>query len=151
MMRYSTTEVRITNSERETFGLAQELGGRLTGTEVVLLVGELGAGKTVFSRGLAAGLGLEDLTQVCSPSFTLVNVYQARVPIYHMDLYRLGKKSDLYDLGWEDFLGQGVLIVEWAEKLEYSEESIFVHIRVGEGDERFITVSEPLHSDPASL
>jgi tRNA threonylcarbamoyladenosine biosynthesis protein TsaE len=147
MLRYSTTEVRITNSEKETFELARELGTRLLGKEVVLLEGELGAGKTVFSRGLAAGLGLEDTTQVCSPSFTLVNVYQARVPIYHMDLYRLGKKSDVYDLGWEDFLGQGVVIVEWAEKLDYTEESIYIHIRVGEGDERFITVSEPLPSD----
>jgi tRNA threonylcarbamoyladenosine biosynthesis protein TsaE len=147
MLKYSTTEVRITNSERETFELARELGARLQGTEVVLLVGELGAGKTVFSRGLAAGLGLEDITQVCSPSFTLVNVYQARVSVFHMDLYRLGKKSDVYDLGWEDFLGQGVIIVEWAEKLDYTEESIYVHIRVGEGDERFITVSEaPPHS-----
>jgi tRNA threonylcarbamoyladenosine biosynthesis protein TsaE len=142
MLRYSTTEVRITHSEQETFELARELGIRLQGVEVVLLVGELGAGKTVFSRGLAAGLGIEDITQVCSPSFTLVNVYQARVPIYHMDLYRLEKKSDVYDLGWEDFLGQGVVIVEWAEKLDYTEESIYVHIRVGEGDERFITVSE---------
>lgn len=142
MLRYSTTEVRITNSEQETFELARELGTRLQGKEVVLLVGELGAGKTVFSRGLAAGLGIEDITQVCSPSFTLVNVYQARVPIYHMDLYRLEKKSDVYDLGWEDFLGRGVVIVEWAEKLGYTEESIYVHIRVGEGDERFITVSE---------
>lgn len=144
MLRYSTTEVRITHSEQETFELARELGIRLQGVEVVLLVGELGAGKTVFSRGLAAGLGIEDITQVCSPSFTLVNVYQARVPIYHMDLYRLEKKSDVYDLGWEDFLGQGVVIVEWAEKLDYTEESIYVHIRVGEGDERFITVSESL-------
>jgi tRNA threonylcarbamoyladenosine biosynthesis protein TsaE len=142
MLRYSTTEVRITHSEQETFELARELGIRLQGVEVVLLVGELGAGKTVFSRGLAAGLGIEDITQVCSPSFTLVNVYQARVPIYHMDLYRLEKKSDVHDLGWEDFLGQGVVIVEWAEKLDYTEESIYVHIRVGEGDERFITVSE---------
>ena len=150
MLKYSTTEVRITNSERETFELARDLGARLQGTEVVLLVGELGAGKTVFSRGLAAGLGLEDITQVCSPSFTLVNVYQARVSVYHMDLYRLKKKSDVYDLSWEDFLGQGVIIVEWAEKLDYTEESIYVHIRVGEGDERFITVSEPPPPNPAS-
>lgn len=149
MLKYSTTEVRITNSERETFELARELGARLQGMEVVLLVGELGAGKTVFSRGLAAGLGLEDITQVCSPSFTLVNVYQARVSVFHMDLYRLGKKSDVYDLGWEDFLGQGVIIVEWAEKLDYTEESIYVHIRVGEGDERFITVSEAPPPNPA--
>jgi tRNA threonylcarbamoyladenosine biosynthesis protein TsaE len=143
MLRFSTTEVRITNSEQETFELARDLGTRLQGNEVVLLVGELGAGKTVFSRGLAAGLGLEDITSVCSPSFTLVNVYQARVPIHHMDLYRLEKKSDIHDLGWEDFLDQGVVIVEWAEKLEYEGEAIYVHIRVGEGDERFITVAEP--------
>ncbi|MGB2905754.1 MAG: tRNA (adenosine(37)-N6)-threonylcarbamoyltransferase complex ATPase subunit type 1 TsaE [Candidatus Aminicenantaceae bacterium] len=143
MLKFSTTEVRITNSEQETFELARDLGFRLQGREVVLLVGELGAGKTVFSRGLAAGLGIEDITEVCSPSFTLVNVYQARVPVYHMDLYRLEKKSDIHDLGWEDFLDQGVLIIEWAEKLNYEGEAIYVHIRVGEGDERFITVAEP--------
>ncbi|MFA9452994.1 MAG: tRNA (adenosine(37)-N6)-threonylcarbamoyltransferase complex ATPase subunit type 1 TsaE [Candidatus Aminicenantaceae bacterium] len=143
MLKFSTTEVRITNSEQETFELARDLGSRLQGREVVLLVGELGAGKTVFSRGLAAGLGIEDITEVCSPSFTLVNVYQARVPVYHMDLYRLEKKSDIQDLGWEDFLDQGVLIIEWAEKLNYEGEAIYVHIRVGEGDERFITVAEP--------
>ena len=143
MLRFSTTEVRITNSEQETQELARDLGTRLKGNEVVLLVGELGAGKTVFSRGLTAGLGLEDITDVCSPSFTLVNVYQARVSIFHMDLYRLEKKTDIHDLGWEDFLDQGVVIVEWAEKLDYEGEAIYVHIRVGEGDERFITVAEP--------
>ncbi len=143
MLRFSTTEVRITNSEQETQELARDLGTRLKGNEVVLLVGELGAGKTVFSRGLALGLGLEDITDVCSPSFTLVNVYQARVSIFHMDLYRLEKKTDIHDLGWEDFLDQGVVIVEWAEKLDYEGEAIYVHIRVGEGDERFITVAEP--------
>ena len=63
--------------------------------------------------------------------------------MYHMDLYRLEKKSDIQDLGWEDFLDQGVLIIEWAEKLSYEGEAIYVHIRVGEGDERFITVAEP--------
>jgi len=143
MLKFSTTEVRITNSEQETFELARDLGSRLQGREVVLLVGELGAGKTVFSRGLAAGLGIADITEVCSPSFTLVNVYQARFPVYHMDLYRLEKKSEIQDLGWEDFLDQGVLIIEWAEKLDYEGEAIYVHIRVGEGDERFITVAEP--------
>lgn len=132
----------VSRSEQETIELAVELGSRLRGGEVILLEGELGAGKTVFTRGLAAGLGLEDTTQVCSPSFTLVNVYYGRVTIFHIDLYRIEKASELSDLGWEDFLGQGVVVVEWAERLDYEADAVRVRIRIGEGDERRITISE---------
>jgi len=132
----------ITYSEAETFELAENLAAGFKGDEVVLLQGELGAGKTIFAKGLAAGLGMEDTTQVCSPSFTLVNVYQARVPIYHMDLYRLGTQAEIMTLGWEDYLGQGVIIVEWAEKLDYEEQAIHIRITVGENDERDISIVE---------
>jgi tRNA threonylcarbamoyladenosine biosynthesis protein TsaE len=132
-----------TYSEQETFELARKLGLRLKGNEVILLQGELGAGKTVFARGLAVGLGIEDVTEVCSPSFTLVNVYQTRVTMYHMDLYRLGNKSDVYDLGWEDFLDQGVIVVEWAERMEYTAPAIKVTIRVEDAEKRLITIVEP--------
>lgn len=120
--------------------MARELASGFKGDEVILLQGELGAGKTVFAKGVAAGLDVQDITQVCSPSFTLINVYQARFPIIHMDLYRLGKSSDVYDLGWEDYLGQGVIIVEWAEKLEYDAEAIHILIEVGEKEERKIMI-----------
>ena len=131
----------VTRSEVETIELARKLAQDFEGREVVLLCGELGAGKTVFSKGIAAGLNLEDTNQVCSPSFTLINVYQARFPIFHMDLYRLGKKSDVYNLGWEDYLGQGVIIVEWAEKMDYELEAIRISISIGEEDERIIRIN----------
>jgi tRNA threonylcarbamoyladenosine biosynthesis protein TsaE len=110
------------------------------GREVVLLTGELGAGKTVFARGLAAGLDVKDTTSVCSPSYCLVNVYQGRVPVYHIDLYRLQNEAEIRDLGWEDYLGEGVVIVEWAEKLPFSLDGIRITITAGDGDERTIEV-----------
>lgn len=131
----------ISHSEEETRTIAGKLAETLQGDEVILLQGELGAGKTVFAKGLAAGLGLSDTTQVCSPSFTLLNVYQARVPIFHMDLYRLGSAADILTLGWEDYLGQGVIVVEWAEKLKYTESALHVRIEVGEKEERIITIT----------
>jgi len=131
----------ISRSEEETRDIAKNLASGFKGDEVVLLQGELGAGKTVFTKGLAAGLGMEDVTQVCSPSFTLVNIYQARVPIFHMDLYRLGNQADILTLGWEDHLGQGVIVVEWAEKLNYEESAIRVSIVAGENEERIISIA----------
>ena len=130
----------VTHSEGETFEVAKTLASGFKGDEVVLLQGELGAGKTVFTKGLAAGLGMEDVTQVCSPTFTLINIYQARVPIIHMDLYRLGGQTDILTLGWEDHLGQGVIVVEWAEKLNYEEQAIRISLVVGENEERKISI-----------
>lgn len=134
----------VTRSEDETHALAERLGAELEGREVVLLEGELGAGKTVFTRGLAAGLGLADPGEVCSPSFTLVNIYQGRVPIFHMDLYRLGTKADVYDLGWEDFLGRGVIVVEWGERMDYEDDAVRVLIGVEPNGDRRITISGPV-------
>jgi len=129
-----------TNSERETFLLGKNLAKNFKGKEVVLLIGELGAGKTVFVKGIASGLGLKNVHQVCSPSFTLINIYQAKYPIYHLDLYRLEKKSEILELGWEDYLEQGVIIVEWAEKIKFKLEAIQVTFKIGEGDQREIKI-----------
>lgn len=134
-------EEYVTNSERETFLLAKKLSQGFKGDEVVFLEGELGTGKTVFAKGLAAGLGLKDFHQVCSPSYTLVNIYQAKFPIYHLDLYRLEKDSEIMDLGWEDYLGQGVIIVEWAEKVKFNLDAIRVTFRMGKKDQRKIIIS----------
>ena len=134
-------EEYVTNSERETFLLAKKLSQGFEGDEVVFLEGKLGTGKTVFAKGLAAGLGLKDFHQVCSPSYTLVNIYQAKFPIYHLDLYRLEKDSEIMDLGWEDYLGQGVIIVEWAEKVKFNLDAIRVTFRMGKKDQRKITIS----------
>ncbi len=127
-------------SEKDTFLLAKKLAESFTGREIVFLFGELGAGKTVFAKGIAAGLGMEDTHQVCSPSFTLVNIYQAKFPIFHIDLYRLGEDSGVEDLGWEDYLDEGVIIVEWAEKLRVEWRVLKVTIKVEDDDVRKITI-----------
>ena len=109
----------VSNSAEETFELARRLGERLTGGEVFLLKGDLGAGKTIFAKGLAAGLGLAS-TEITSPSFTLINEYAGRLRLYHIDLYRL-------DIGLHDELGlneilddrRAVVVIEWAERLEF--------------------------------
>ena len=131
----------ISRSEDETRGLASKIAQNFTGREVVLISGELGAGKTVFAKGLAVGLGLADVHQVHSPSYTLVNIYEAKYPIYHIDLYRLGGQPDVENLGWEDFLGRGVIVVEWAEKLDYEGKAIRVQIEITGEKERKINLS----------
>ncbi len=131
----------ITDSEEETLNLARTMARRFKGREVVLLSGELGAGKTIFAKGIAAGLGLKEHHLVCSPSFTILNIYEARFPIYHFDLYRLEKSAEILDLGWEDHLGRGVVIVEWGERIPFSLDGIHVTIKKGKGDERTIKIS----------
>jgi len=131
-------------SEDETLRIASDLAKDFRGDEVVLLFGELGAGKTVFAKGLALGLGVRDVNQICSPSFTLVNIYQAKYTIYHIDLYRLQSEADILDLGWEDFLGLGIVIVEWAEKMIFLPESIRVTLRVLKDEKRKICIDLPI-------
>lgn len=131
----------LTNSERETFLLAKKLAKDFKGQEVVLLIGELGAGKTVFAKGIAAGLGMKDVHQVCSPSYTLINIYKAKYPIFHIDLYRLEKNAEILDLGWEDYLGQGIIVVEWGQKIKFNLDAIRVVLHMGKKDQRKITVS----------
>lgn len=138
-----TARVIITRSAEETLRAAEELASGFKGKEVVLLSGELGAGKTVFAKGLAAGLGVRDTSRVCSPSYTLVNIYTGRVLVFHIDLYRLEKESEIVDLGWEDYLGEGVVIIEWAERLPFPVEGIRVAIKPGDGDIRTITIQYP--------
>ena len=133
----------LSRSPEETQAIARALAGELRGDETVFLVGELGAGKTVFTKGLAAGLGFADVHQVCSPTFTLMNVYQARVPIYHFDLYRLAGSDDVVDLGFEDYLCEGVVVVEWAEKIAFPIEAITVVITVEADDRRRIEITRP--------
>jgi len=136
------TETVVTASAEETFRLAEKLASGFAGNEVVLLYGGLGAGKTVFAKGLAAGAGVRDIDRVCSPTFTLVNVYEGRRRVFHIDLYRLEREADILDLGWEDFLGEGIVIVEWAEKLPFEPDGIRVRLEAGgPDDERRITIS----------
>lgn len=109
-----TSEI-LTNSEEETSAIGARLGASLRQGDVVLLYGELGAGKTAFVRGLARGLGAPP-DDVSSPTFTLIQEYAGRVTLYHVDLYRLEPK-EIPDLGLEDLVvGDGVVAIEWAER-----------------------------------
>lgn len=133
--------VYVSHSEEETMAVAKKMASSWKGKEIVLLIGELGAGKTVFTRGLASGLGVKDLSEVCSPSFTLVNIYDGRYRIYHVDLYRLEREEEILDLGWEDWLGQGVVIIEWGEKITFPLGLLVykVNIELGPQEERIIS------------
>ena len=112
----------ITHSEDETFELANRIGGQLAGGEVFLLTGDLGAGKTVFAKGLAAGLGISP-ADVTSPTFTLVNCHEGRLRLYHIDLYRLEPGADRR-LGLEEIFEEenAVTVIEWSERLSVAPE-----------------------------
>ena len=108
----------LTNSPMETEAVGEALGKVLPPYTILAYRGDLGAGKTAFTRGLARGLGCGD--QVTSPTYTIVNEYlSGRLPLFHFDMYRLGSSDDLWDIGWEDYLDRGgVCAVEWSENVE---------------------------------
>ncbi len=120
----------VTTSAEQTQELGRKLGELLTSGALVLLMGELGAGKTALTHGIARGLGVDTDVPITSPTYTLMNSYSARVPLYHFDLYRLISADDLLDLGFEDyFYGSGVAVVEWAERCpELTSESLSINI-----------------------
>ena len=108
----------FTCSAAETIRLGEKLGGLLKEGDLVALVGELGTGKTVLTRGLAKGLGAKK-EDVASPSFVLLREYNGRLPVYHFDLYRLNGPEDIARIGYEEyFYGAGVTIIEWADRVE---------------------------------
>ena len=107
----------VTNSPEETEELGERLGRTLSPGDVVAFTGDLGAGKTAFTRGIARGLGIGD--RVTSPTFAIVNEYEGgRLPLFHFDMYRLTSSDELFDIGWEDYLARGgVCAVEWSENV----------------------------------
>jgi len=105
-----------TDSAEQTLGLGVELADLLRPGDVVLLVGELGAGKTCLAQGIARGMGIGE--QVTSPTFTILREYSGRMPFYHLDAYRLEGPADLYEIGVDEYLeGEGVLVVEWGDRV----------------------------------
>ncbi|NCA67021.1 MAG: tRNA (adenosine(37)-N6)-threonylcarbamoyltransferase complex ATPase subunit type 1 TsaE [Clostridia bacterium] len=133
----------VVNSPEETLMVAKSLAETLTGGEIVLLTGELGAGKTVFAKGIALGLGVEDT--VTSPTFTIMNEYSGRLTMYHFDMYRLnGEKQEL---GFEEYFGASdtVCVIEWNVSEDFGDARIIrVDIEyMGEHDRR-ITIYEDL-------
>lgn len=103
-----------TRCEKETYDLGFRLGQEAKPSQVFTLVGDLGVGKTVFTKGLAAGLGIEE--PVSSPTFTIVQIYEeGRLPFYHFDVYRIGDVEEMDEIGYEDYIyGEGVSLIEWA-------------------------------------
>ena len=135
------TNTITTRSESETAAVGRELARTLTPGSVVLLFGDLGAGKTAFVRGLAEGLGVSP-DAVTSPTFALLQEYRhGRLPLFHADLYRLNDPREVDDLGLEEIAEDGVLAIEWAERLPRPPRSAtIVRITHGEGDVRRVTI-----------
>ena len=107
----------ITKNERETEALGEEFAKSLKPGTVVALRGEMGAGKTVFVRGVAKGLGID--ARVTSPTYTIVNEYNTTPPMFHFDLYRLGSADELFEIGFDDYLARGgICLIEWFENAE---------------------------------
>ena len=131
----------ITHNPAETEAVGAALARALHPGAVIAYRGDLGAGKTAFTRGLAQGLGCSE--QVTSPTYTIVNEYlSGKMPLFHFDMYRLGSADDLWDIGWEDYLDRmGVCAVEWSENVdEAMEDAIFVTIERLDEDRRRITI-----------
>ena len=132
-----------THSESETEAVGEALATTLSPGTVIAFTGDLGAGKTAFTRGLARGLGISE--RVTSPTFTIVNEYEGgRLPLFHFDMYRLESSEELFDIGWEDYLRRGgVCAVEWSENVaDALVGALRVDIRRGEGErDRVITVA----------
>ena len=141
-----------THSADETQALGHKLASRLAPGDVIAYFGDLGAGKTAFTRGLAQGLGITD--PVTSPTYTIVNEYlSGRIPLFHFDMYRLSSSDELFDIGWEDYLSRGgVCAVEWSENVEDAlQDAIRVTIEkdADEPDTRHITITGgPRFEDP---
>ena len=131
----------ITHSAAETRALGAQLAEKLQAGDVVLLQGELGAGKSEFARGVARGLGIQG--PVPSPSFTILNVYdEGRIPLYHFDWYRIEDSEEIREMGMEEHLGgDGAALIEWSERAEecLPERALRVFLRALEGDDREIT------------
>ncbi len=134
----------ITNSPQQTETLGAALGEILPAGSIIAYEGDLGAGKTAFTRGLARGLGCTDI--VTSPTYTIVNEYlSGRLPLFHFDMYRLHSSDDLWDIGWEDYLERnGVCAVEWSENVaDAMENAITVRMeKTGEEARRIIIEGE---------
>lgn len=136
-----------TNSEKETWDLGFSLGEKACAGQVYTLVGDLGVGKTIFTKGLAKGLGIDE--PVSSPTFTIVQIYdEGRIPFYHFDVYRIGDVEEMDEIGYEDYIyGEGVSLIEWANLIEEILPEHYTEIKIEKDlekgfDYRRITICE---------
>lgn len=152
----------ITQSSDETLQLGRKLGAKLISGDLVLLYGDLGAGKTCLTQGICLGAGLENNTYIRSPTFTLINEYPAKVPIFHIDLYRLETEGEISNLGLEEIIySPSITIIEWPEKLKLDknpnkfmfgiEERLEIHISIKDETVRefnFVPILMPPRNQP---
>ena len=132
----------VSHSTQETEQFGEEVAKSLRGGDVLAFTGSLGMGKTAFTRGLARGLGCRG--RVTSPTFTIVNEYDGKTPLFHFDMYRLGSSDELFDIGWDSSLARGgVCAVEWSERVSDAlpDDTIYVDIARGEEDENTRTIT----------
>ena len=132
----------VSHNTQETEQFGEEVAKSLRGGDVLAFTGSLGKGKTAFTRGLARGLGCRG--RVTSPTFTIVNEYDGKTPLFHFDMYRLGSSDELFDIGWDDYLARGgVCAVEWSERVSDAlpDDTIYVDIARGEEDENMRTIT----------
>ncbi len=131
----------VTRNEAETCALGQKLGELLSPGDFVALYGDLGAGKTRFAQGVARGVGVDPDIHITSPTYTILNEYKGNYPFYHFDLYRLGGDTDIEELGFEEYFhGDGVCLVEWADRLVsgFPDRYLKVFFQLEAGDTRHI-------------
>ena len=139
-----------TASEEETIALGERLAGTLPRGATVLLIGNLGAGKTTLAKGIVQGLGAAPADEVASPTFTLIHEYGSPPSVYHVDLYRLDRARDAATLGLDDlFESAAVVLIEWGERFPelMPRDRIEIRLRALEGDEREIRIWPQMHAD----
>lgn len=132
----------FTESAEETISLGFQIGKLLKAGDVIAMQGTLAAGKTTITKGIADGLDIKE--EVTSPTFTLVSEYNGRIPLYHVDAYRLNDSNDFMDLGGEELLySKGVCIIEWSEKISdvIPDEAIYLNIKILDSNKREIAIS----------
>ncbi len=139
------------HSEEETWALAKHLAGHLKAGDIVCLYGDLGSGKTTFTKGLAQGLKIK-MNKVHSPTFTLMNIYEGKRPLYHFDLYRMDDIKEILNIGYEEFLfGDGIAVVEWADKLKSLLPEEFMEVRFSHAGENERTITLCPHGEQYSV
>lgn len=138
----------ITNSDRETMLAGEKLAKRLKPGDMVALSGNLGSGKTTFTKGIGKGLGVKDPKRINSPTFVLIKEYSGNVPLYHLDLYRLNDLREIENLAIEEYIyGDGITIIEWAEKIMpiLPEQYVSVKFKIRGDNKREIMIEDLRH------
>jgi tRNA threonylcarbamoyladenosine biosynthesis protein TsaE len=136
----------ISDSREQTLETGRIIGSVLERGDIVALIGELGSGKTCLTQGLAQGLGVAENVPVVSPTFTLINEYPGTLPLVHLDVYRLSGPRDLEDMGYEEYVyGGGVVVIEWAEKVRdvLPDRTLFVTMRYVDENTRELVLEGP--------